>query len=77
VPTLVVDGDQDLRPRWAVDSLVAALPDVRRVTLTGTGNVPWVEDPAGFGDAVARFLSSESSQGQGPGGAARSHGLSG
>lgn len=56
VPVLIVDGDRDLRPRWAVDSLAAALPDVRRVTLAGAGHVPWAEDPAGFRRAVAGFL---------------------
>jgi len=56
VPVLIVDGDRDTRPRWAVDSLAAALPDVRRVTLTGAGHLPWVEDPDGFRRAVAAFL---------------------
>jgi proline iminopeptidase len=56
VPTLIVDGDQDLRPRWAVDSLAEALPNVQRVTLAGAGHIPWAEDPAGFRQAVARFL---------------------
>jgi proline iminopeptidase len=56
VPTLIIDGDQDVRPRWAVDSLAEALPNVRRVTLAGAGHLPWVEDPEGFRQAVARFL---------------------
>jgi len=56
VPTLIVDGDRDLRPRWAVDSLAGALPDAERVTLAGAGHLPWVEDPAGFRDAVAGAL---------------------
>lgn len=33
VPVLIIDGERDLRPRWAVDSLERALPDVRRVVL--------------------------------------------
>lgn len=56
VPTLIIDGDQDIRPRWAVDSLAAALPDVQRVTHASAGHIPWVEDPAGFRQAVASFL---------------------
>ncbi|GIF73227.1 hypothetical protein Asi02nite_27450 [Asanoa siamensis] len=58
VPTLIVDGDRDLRPRWAVDSLERSLPDVRRVTLAGAGHIPWAEDPAGFRAAVLGFLAS-------------------
>jgi proline iminopeptidase len=59
VPTLIIDGDRDQRPRWAVDSLARALPDVRRVILTGAGHLPWVEDPDGFRRAVAEFLGVE------------------
>jgi proline iminopeptidase len=56
VPVLIVDGDRDNRPRWAVDSLHRALPRVRRVTLAAAGHLPWVEDPDGFRGAVAEFL---------------------
>jgi proline iminopeptidase len=56
VPVLIVDGERDIRPRWAVDSLHRALPRVRRVTLPGAGHLPWVEDPAGFRRAVVGFL---------------------
>ncbi len=56
VPTLIVDGDRDIRPRWAVDSLERALPNVRRTTLVGAGHIPWVEDPEGFRAAVIGFL---------------------
>lgn len=55
-PTLIVDGDQDIRPRWAVDSLHAALPTVTRVTLPGVGHVPWLEDPDAVAGAVLDFL---------------------
>ena len=58
VPVLLVDGAHDVRPRWAVDSLERALPVVRRVVLEGAGHLPWVEEPAGFRAAVARFLTS-------------------
>jgi proline iminopeptidase len=59
VPTLIIDGGQDLRPRWAVDSLEQSLPNVRRVTLTSAGHLPWVEDAGGFRRAVARFLAED------------------
>ncbi len=59
VPVLIVDGDRDNRPRWAVDSLHRALPRVHRVTLSGAGHIPWVEDPDGFRGTVAGFLVEE------------------
>jgi proline iminopeptidase len=45
VPTLILDGAEDIRPRWALDPLAAALPDATRVTLPGVGHVPWLEAP--------------------------------
>lgn len=56
VPTLIVDGAQDVRPRWAVDSLQDALPVVDRVTIAGAGHNPWADDPSAFRDVVTRFL---------------------
>jgi proline iminopeptidase len=56
LPVLVVDGERDIRPRSAVDSLERALPRVRRVTLPGAGHLPWVEDPKGFREAVTSML---------------------
>jgi len=56
VPVLLIDGAHDIRPRWAVDSLERALPAARRVVLAGAGHLPWVEEPAAFRAAVARFL---------------------
>lgn len=56
VPTLIVDGTEDIRPRWAVDSLEQALPVVSRVALAGAGHMPWVEDPTGFRSTVGGFL---------------------
>lgn len=35
----------------------SGLPDVQRVTLVGAGHIPWAEDPQGFREATARFLS--------------------
>jgi proline iminopeptidase len=59
IPALIIDGDRDTRPRWAVDSLEQALPNVQRVTLAGAGHVPWAEDPDGFRQAVANFLAAD------------------
>jgi proline iminopeptidase len=56
VPTLVLDGAEDIRPRSSVDSLERALPHVRRVALDGAGHLPWAEDPDDFQAAVVGFL---------------------
>ncbi|MGP3954856.1 alpha/beta fold hydrolase [Nonomuraea sp. 3N208] len=56
VPTLIVDGAQDIRPRRSVDSLERALPRVSRVALPQASHVPWVDDPDGFRTAVTAFL---------------------
>ena len=56
LPVLIVDGARDIRPRSAVDSLVEALPRVRRVVLAEAGHLPWVEDPEGFRAAVTGSL---------------------
>ncbi|WP_042405868.1 alpha/beta fold hydrolase [Streptacidiphilus carbonis] len=65
VATLIVDGELDLRPRDAVDSLEAALPEVSRVVLKGAGHLPWVEEPAGFGAAVRGFVLERGGPGDG------------
>ena len=56
VPTLILEGAEDLRPRWAVDSLASALPNVARVTLPGVGHVPWLDAPAPTEAALTSFL---------------------
>lgn len=56
VPTLVLQGEQDPRPVWAVDSLVAALPDVRCTVLPAAGHLPWMDQPAAFRAALRGFL---------------------
>jgi proline iminopeptidase len=58
VPVLIIDGTEDIRPRWAVDSLYETLPTVERVSLVGAGHLPWVERGAEFAQAVTSFLSS-------------------
>jgi proline iminopeptidase len=56
IPVLIIDGEQDLRPRWAVDSLERALPAVTRVVLPGAGHIPWLEKPGEFTGCLLDFL---------------------
>ena len=56
VPKLILDGAEDPRPRWALDSLERALPDVTRLVLPAAGHVPWLEAPARFGPPLRAFL---------------------
>jgi proline iminopeptidase len=59
VPVLIIDGERDLRPRWAVDSLARALPRVTRVTITEAGHIPWLEAPEAVAEHLLRFLEHE------------------
>ena len=56
VPVLIIDGERDLRPRWAVDSLERALPRVTRVILPDAGHIPWLEEPEEFTRPLLAFL---------------------
>ncbi|MGC4759225.1 alpha/beta fold hydrolase [Micromonospora trifolii] len=56
LPVLIIDGTEDIRPRWAVDSLHRALANSQRVSLAGSGHLPWVENPHDFSRAVTTFL---------------------
>ena len=56
LPVLIIDGPEDIRPRWGVDSLEKALPNCERVSLPGSGHLPWVENPRDFRRAVTAFL---------------------
>ncbi|MGH3876130.1 MAG: alpha/beta fold hydrolase [Actinophytocola sp.] len=56
VPTLIIDGERDPRPRRAVDSLADALPSMTRVTLPEVGHVPWLEAPEEFRKALVAFV---------------------
>ena len=57
MPTLIIDGARDPRPRWSVDSLADALPDVVRVTLDEAGHLPWLDEPSAFAAAIHEFVS--------------------
>jgi proline iminopeptidase len=56
VPVLIMDGSADLRPRSAVDSLAAALPNMTRVVLPGAGHVTWLEAPTAFNRPLLESL---------------------
>ena len=56
VPTLILDGAADLRPRWAVDSLAEVLPRCTRVSLADAGHYPWLDKPAELAAALRGFL---------------------
>jgi proline iminopeptidase len=45
-----------VRPRWAVDSLAAALPNAQRVVIDEAGHLPWFEQPQAFRHAIVSFL---------------------
>lgn len=60
VPTLIMDGELDPRPRWAVDSLAAALPLVTRVRFPDAGHAPWLDAPEPFYAALHSHLASAS-----------------
>jgi proline iminopeptidase len=56
IPTMIIDGAEDTRPRWAVDSLQHALPAVKRVVLQNAGHMPWLEAPEEVRSALVTFL---------------------
>jgi proline iminopeptidase len=56
VPVLIIDGERDLRPRWAIDSMERALPQVTRVVLPEAGHIPWLEKPGEFTRPLLNFL---------------------
>ena len=58
VPTLIVHGDRDPRPPWAIDSLAAALPSSTVEILPGVGHLPWLEEPDRFAQSLRSFLAS-------------------
>jgi proline iminopeptidase len=55
-PVLIIDGADDIRPRWAVDSLEQAIPVAARVVLPGAGHLPWVEAPGEFASVLLEYL---------------------
>jgi proline iminopeptidase len=41
---------------WATDSLVQALPKVRRVVIKDAGHLPWLEQPRAVAGEIRGFL---------------------
>ncbi len=56
MPVLIVHGAADPRPVWATDTLVTALPDVRRVVIEGAGHLPWAEQPSIVAGEIRDFI---------------------
>lgn len=56
VPTLILDGARDLRPRWSVDSLAEALPRCTRVEFAESGHFPWLDEPDAFAQRLRGFI---------------------
>ena len=52
VPALLVHGDRDPRPPFAVDDLAGAIPEAEVRIIEGVGHTPWLERPG----AVAAIL---------------------
>ena len=56
VPTLVLDGEGDPRPRWARAQVARLIPNGRHVTIDRAGHEPWVERPEATARALREFL---------------------
>jgi len=64
-PVLVVAGELDLSPTAELAAEAAALfPAGQLAVIPGAAHFPWVDDPAGFAAALARFLTPDSSPGE-------------
>ena len=58
VPTLVLDGEGDPRPRWARSHIAQLIAGCRHVTVELAGHDPWVEQPEATANALLDFLES-------------------
>ena len=56
VPTLLVDGAGDPRPRWARAQMARLIPASRHATIAGAGHYPWVEQPDALAGILRTFL---------------------
>lgn len=56
-PALLLHGEEDPRPAWAIESLAGALPNACVEVLPRVGHVPWLEAPAATAGWVRSFLS--------------------
>jgi proline iminopeptidase len=55
-PTLLVHGEEDPRPPWAIDSLAAALPNRVVEIMPGVAHLPWLEAPEPFAARLRSFV---------------------
>ncbi|QYG93937.1 alpha/beta hydrolase [Iamia sp. SCSIO 61187] len=55
-PALLLHGAEDPRPAAALETLVAALPQVRLEVVPGAGHLPWVEAPLAVRSAISGFV---------------------
>lgn len=56
-PVLLLAGEGDVAaPPRAMAEYAALFPDAALTVQAGAGHFPWLDDPAGFADAVAAFL---------------------
>jgi len=58
VPALILHGDHDPRPSWALSSLVDALPRCQLAVMPDVGHLPWVEAPQATTQLIDEFLAS-------------------
>jgi pimeloyl-ACP methyl ester carboxylesterase len=56
VPTLVIQGLEDLIPVASSREWAASFPDARLFTMPGVGHHPWLEDPNTFFPVAREFL---------------------
>lgn len=56
IPVLLVHGERDPRPMWAVERLARTLPASELVRLPGVGHFPDLEAPERYRDIVRSFL---------------------
>jgi proline iminopeptidase len=53
---LIVAGDEDPRPPFAVVSLAEALPRAALVVMPGTGHLPWSDDTGALRAVLRQFV---------------------
>jgi pimeloyl-ACP methyl ester carboxylesterase len=57
-PALLLHGDHDFRPMWAVEELARLLPAAKLVKVRDAGHLPWLERPTEVRAALRDYLAS-------------------
>ena len=65
VPAMVIRGEKDSRPEWALRALAERLPGGRFVSIDRAGHDPWVERPDATRRAIRTFLEDLPPEGSG------------